>query len=490
MQTPVAIAIGLISLIWMLGASWADETRPLALKLVQSSLTPEAVQLVAFRPGTNSFVAIMKNVGDFKETQLGLYDINADFSIAEKQKLSLPLGVASLLFSESGDKLYLLSEGDIETVVARLAFGPQNTMEGSAKTVHLKNPVGRNAGVRKAAMAVDCSARLYVTSPFSPSILSFPLSTFDSQNLNDPAVNSISTDLAGIRSIFIASDRHIAFVSAEGSADVEAFALPGGCVADHPAQQRVLDKYSVGGGSDGVKSAARIPLALDVNYVGKIDSRSPSLPSLIVADYQRDIVVLLTYESSFETLRANLAFELKSSVEKGALVELDPKTGLLAQPYLLDSSTDHKAVVLGNAYSRTLTQFARGKTRGGKGVLEKIFSIILPETPTALAVSTDGALAVVAMGKKLAVLSNAGVPDAEDAQKQKIRDIQLELVDLGLAVDVVDGIAGEKTLHSIDVFQSVTGMKVDASNLDELLGAVRSVKNGCNTRGLSCLKVK
>ena len=280
----------------------------------------------------------------------------------------------------------------------------------------------------------------------------------------------------GVHALAISESLNLAFISNERLPKISVLNLSG--------VTEVIDQLSRSPGKGEVFEKT-IPFAMIMTPSVKTQNAKVT-PSLLIGDHPSLMLSTVEFDPVFRTMDVVASAFIGIRIGPGSSVQADPINNLITQPMLIGSDDSQTAILVGDLFSTQLVQM----TRGTRGVtLERTGEIELPGMPSSISVSGDGKAAVVVIANSHEVQllqpskATSNVPDPDS----KIRQLQRDLIALGLDVGGIDGKPGTATVTALNTFNSATGNNVSLKNIDDALNSVESFSQNCPTSGLRCL---
>lgn len=202
--------------------------------------------------------------------------------------------------------------------------------------------------------------------------------------------------------------------------------------------------------------------------------RNGAPTSFLVADMSRNVLSLVDFDASFQSLDllSVVEFNLPQSgpalpVWEGTLIR-EP-SGVIA------SACDQSVILLGSTTSNQVAQFARN---ANLATLERVGTVRLPGRPTAIAVDEFARFAIVVSAENRAVMRLSNQTDQTPIERvigdPEVRELQRTLTEIGIPVGSIDGILGAKTKRAVDLANKKYNLDIDADR--ELQEAVETLK--------------
>ena len=200
--------------------------------------------------------------------------------------------------------------------------------------------------------------------------------------------------------------------------------------------------------------------------------------SFIVADNERDTLMLVDYDMRFRSLNIEAQINFTPRIDKGATSSLMAGTNIPRSDVLIASSCTQSTVLVGSHVSKDLVQFARNPN---SSALEQVGKFELRDFPTGIFLSRDGKMAVVipSTGQRIDkfVQPNADAGQSKIIGDDLVRELQRKLASLGYSVGFIDGDFGPNTLQSVTLAQKQLGFQVpDLRDAQAVLEALQKFK--------------
>lgn len=419
-----------------------------------------------FRPTSDHAVAIGPQVGG---SQILTLD---SVTFQQKHLDEVSYNVTAAVFTADGKILYVVGEQGGSSFASAVRLD-----EPGPKRV---TTVSLDGKVSLPSLSVDSSGRLFVGDASAPTVTAIPSYVFDltlTKNLTEIRASDYGAEIVqpygGSRSVVVSDSLDLMFVVANDSPAVSAIELRG--------RNKVSDEYTSDGPSDG---ASPVPLSLSGPYTYRRSDQGDTT-SLLVASHFEDTLTVLDVDPLFRTLDKVATASVAHDLVPGASIRFLAGTRLVPQSALVASSKDQTTILSGNLYSKQLVQFAR--TDYG---LERIGVITLEAPPTNMAISQDGTRALVSLLARAMLISleaDTAGPFAENEDREKVRQLQRMLSEMGLPVGAVDGVQGPATDRALVRLQTNTGLEFPLDDLDRAIEVVTQIRDSCAKSGLRCL---
>jgi hypothetical protein len=458
-------------------APWADAGElPVLQQPMKRGPTitlPYVPGIVLYRPTGGVFFVASQNDGSRDTATISAYNSQDASKLFQFYVLHT---IAAMGFSNDGNWLYLVGGNNGEGYASRVRLS--DMIAGSSPPV---TTVKMTRLPVQPAVAVGVGRTLYVSDATSKHIISILSSAFDngetSQDIDaaNPQTQFFSWG-RGIHALAISEAVNLAFVSYETIPKISALRRSNGAT-------QVVDEFVRSGGKGSLYSDRPIPLALLLTTGIKTQGGTPTA-SLLIGDHPSLMLTVVDFDPLFRTMDIVARAPIGIRLDPKSVLLVDPVTQLVKQPIMIASDDKEHTILVGDAYSTQLVQFTRG---AGGVTLERVGEIELPGAPSSVSVAGAGGSAVVAIANShdlQILLPTSPIADAPDAG---VRELQRDLVALGLNVGPIDGVPGQGTITALDVFNRATGNNVSVRNINDALKAIEDVRDKCGSSQPRCL---
>lgn len=193
--------------------------------------------------------------------------------------------------------------------------------------------------------------------------------------------------------------------------------------------------------------------------------------SVIVGDYDGDVLAIYDYDPEFQSL--DLVQVASLNLRQSARNLLKAQSDIRATPLLIATDSRQEKILVGSKSSTQLTLFRRT----GK-ILERLVVTRIQTPPADFGISSDGStIAVLNAGGSTLTTFNLEEGHSRSLtvtdKSKDVRFAQRALQKLGYPVGIVDGIVGRQTRLAVEAFQNALGLKPTGAVNDLMLTRLR-----------------